>query len=225
MTETVERLEPGVDMLAGLTQEEDARTVRLGDGPITFEEFLTMADPKTWIELVDGMLVEKPTVQYEHEKLEVWIVTVLNGYVKNLGLGEVLGSRSAVRINDFGARLPDIFFVRNEREASIQRMATMVAPDLVLEIVSPSDRRSHLIALEADYRSVGVREILFIDQQRKRIRLLRKRDEAYEATELTDGTWRSETVEGFAVEVAWLLNDPRPDELTTLNALVAAARS
>jgi Uma2 family endonuclease len=224
MVETAERIESISERPGALVEERDEWVVQVGNGPITFEQFLEMADPKRWIELVDGMLMEKPMVQYEHEKLEVWIVTVLNGYVKNLGLGVVLGSRSAVRINAFGARLPDIFFVRKDREGSIERLATMTAPDLVIEIVSPNDRRSHLVALEADYRSLGVQEILFIDQQRKNIRLLRKRGDDYDVAYLADGEWQSETVAGFAVDVAWLLNDPRPDEATTLFALVAAAR-
>lgn len=219
MVGTLERRDPD-----GLVEERDDSVVRIAEGPITFEEFLEVADPKTWVELIDGRLMEKPMVQYEHEKLEMWIVTVLNGYVRDLGLGVVLGSRSAVRINQFGARLPDIFFVSRERESHIERLATMTAPNLVIEIVPPGDRRGHLVALEADYRSLGVDEILFIDQQRKGIRLLRKRGAEYEVTLLTGGEWRSETVEGFAVDVDWLLNEPRPSEATTLFALLAAAR-
>lgn len=224
MVETLERMEPVALEPDGLIEERDDSVVRIAEGPITFEEFLEMASPNTWIELVNGSLVEKPMVQYEHEKLEVWIVTVLNGYVRDLDLGVVLGSRSAVRINKFGARLPDVFFVSKARESHIERLATVVAPDLVIEIVSPSDRRSHLIALEADYRSLGVDEILFIDQQRNSIRLLRKRGAEYEVSLLTEGEWRSETVEGFAVDVAWLLKDPHPNEATTLFALLNAAR-
>jgi Uma2 family endonuclease len=224
MVETPERVESITGEPDGLVEERDERVVRHANGPITFEQFLTMSDPKKWVELVDGMLVEKPMVRYEHEKLEVWIVTVLNGYVKNLGLGVVLGSRSAVRINAFGARLPDVFFVPKEREGSIERLATTAAPDLIIEIVSPDDHRSHLIALEADYRSLGVCEILFTDPQNKNIRLLRKRGTDYDVTILNDGEWRSETVAGFGVDVAWLLDDPRPDEATTLFALLESAR-
>lgn len=199
--------------------ERSVKWVR--SGPITFLEFLDMFGPKDYVELIDGVVVEKPMVQLDHEKLLIWLLHVLGLYVEEKKLGIVLASRSAVQINEYGGRLPDLFFVRSDRLDTVQQKATFGAPDLVIEIISPSDRRAGLIALEADYRSIGVAEIVFIDQRRKRIRISRRHNEIYKEEELRSGILRLETVEGFWVDSGWLFTEPRPDALRTLNTLLA----
>jgi Uma2 family endonuclease len=225
MIETPERIEPITNNLTGLTTESEQRVVRYADRPITFEAYLDIPDGGRLFELVHGVLMEKSMVQLEHEKLFSWIYRLLGDYVESRELGIVLGSRSAVRINDFGARLPEVFFVHRDRLGAVEDSSTVAAPDLVIELVSPSDRPSHLIALESDYRSLGVTEILFVDQRKQRVRRLLRNDDDYAEFDLTDGEWRSEVVDGFAVKVAWLLHEPRPEVRRTLDVLLAAART
>src|SRR5262249_43433009 len=142
--------------------------------PLTFREFLDLYGPKDFVELIDGVVVEKPMVQLDHERLEIWLVTVLHLFVKAADLGMILHSRVAVEIDQFRGRLPDLFFVRKENMEIVQQKAVFGPPDLVIEIVSPNDRRSDLVALETDYRRIGVAEIVFIyPHGRRRVRLLR----------------------------------------------------
>src|SRR5436853_3145616 len=93
--------------------------------PITFEEFLEVFGPKDFVELVDGVAVEKTKVQLEHEKLWGWLFRVLGWYVQNRDLGVALGSRTAVRINEFRGRLPDLLFVSRARAAIVQEKAVV----------------------------------------------------------------------------------------------------
>ena len=152
-------------LLAERTPVREETVKWVWNRPVTFDEFLDQFGPKDYVELVDGMAVEKARVQLEHEKLYGWLYIVLGLTTKARGLGMVLGSRTAVRINEFRGRLPDLFFVSQQRMAIVQEKATYGAPDLVIEIVSPNDRPSDLIALETDYRSIGVREIVFKNPQ------------------------------------------------------------
>lgn len=185
------------------TQAVEGRVVRFSGRPITFEAFLELSG-STDLELVDGVIVEQMAAQLDHAKLFAWLFWILHGYVKQKGLGIVLGSRTAVEIGTFGGRLPDILFVRQERMDIVRPKAVYGAPDLVIEIVSPNDRPSDIIALEVDYRSIEVGEIWFIDQLKRRVRALRKQAEGYAEIELTAGTLRSEAVTGFALQVEWL---------------------
>jgi Uma2 family endonuclease len=183
--------------------------------PLTFDEFLDTFGPKDFVELVDGVVVEKTMVQLDHERLQRWLYVLLSLYAERSGKGEVLGSRSAVKISEFRGRLPDLFFVRRENQTIVQQKATFGPPDLTLEIVSPSDKPSGMIALEVDYTAIGVAEIVFIDQRKQRVRVLRKREKDYEEQILTEGTLRLETL-GVSLELAWLFDEPRPDELELL---------
>jgi Uma2 family endonuclease len=174
------------------------------------------------VELIDGVVVQRMAAQLEHERLQVWLLWLLNGYVHAKGLGMVLGSRTAVQITEYRGRLPDILFVRADRQDIVQEKGIYGAPDLVVEILSPHDRPADIIALEADYRSIGVSEIWLMDQKRKRVRTLRKRERGYKEEVLTRGVLRSEVVRGFWLQVKWLFAKPLPLELNILQELLSS---
>ena len=202
------------------TEAVEGRVVRYGERPISFTAFLDLAEGDA-LELVDGVLVETKVVQLTHEKLFAWLSRVLGLYVSERSLGIVLGSRTAVEISRYGGRLPDIVFVRHERLEIVREKAIYGPPDLVIELVSPSDRPSDLIALETDYRSLGVAEIVFIDQQKRRVRILRQREQDYVEAVQETGEFRPETVEGFDLQMEWIFNEPRPSELGIVTALLS----
>ncbi len=202
------------------TQTVEGRVVRFSERPITFEEFLSLSGDSE-MELVDGVMVEQMAAQLDHEKLVVWLLGILAGYVRHKGLGIVLGSRTAVEIGAFGGRLPDILFVRQERMDIVRQKAIYGAPDLVIEIVSPNDRPSDIISLETDYRSIEAPEIWFIDPPKRRVLTLRKRPDGYAQEELTTGLLRPEAIPGLELNVEWMFTDPRPDEFTILTRLLA----
>jgi Uma2 family endonuclease len=193
--------------------------------PVTFLGFLELVGPDDDVELIDGVVVEKMAVQLEHQKLFAWLMRLMGDYVEARDLGIVLGSRTLTEISEFRGRLPDLLFVRKDRMEIVQQKAIFGAPDLIVELVSPNDRPSDIISLETDYRTIGVTEIWIIDQQKQRVRILRKHEVGYDEAWLTAGTLSSETVPGFQVELEWLLQEPRPAVLPTLERLLNAAGS
>jgi len=119
-------------------------------------------------------------------------------------------------------RLPDLFFVRREREHLITSKATLGPPDLVMELVSPNNRRADINATEADYRNLGVGEIVYIDQPRRRVRVLRKTDTGYEEQTLSSGQpLMLHSLGGLTLQWDWLFVEPRPDEMDTVLSLLA----
>ena len=138
----------------------------------------------------------------------------------------MLGSRTAVKIDQYNGRLPDILFVRADNTAIVHKDAIYGAPDVVIEIVSPNDSRSDLISLEADYRAVGVSEIVFVDPQRKLVTLLeRSETDAYTATTLTTGRLELRSIPGFWVEVEWIFAEIQPDEFEVTSRLIQESES
>jgi Uma2 family endonuclease len=208
-----------IDLIVDVEAAVESRRIRFAERPITFAQFLELTSKNDDVELIDGVLVEKIATRLEHEKLFMWLARVIGDYVEARNLGIVLGSRTAVEINEFGGRLPDILFVRQERLAIVQDKAIYGAPDLVIELVSPGDRPSDVRGLETDYRSLGVPEIVFVDRQKQRVRVLRKRAVGYEEETLTAGALSFETIEGLGLQIDWLMEEPRPvvrDLLTLL---------
>ena len=212
-------------MTQTLTREsiEETRTRFFLPRLLTFDDWLKIGTPKDAFELVDGTLIEKPMVQLEHEKLNLWLLHLLDLYVQERRLGTVLGTRSPVRISEFRGRMPDLFFVRVGRETAIGAKATTEAPDLVIELVSPNDFRSDIAATEADYRSIGVPEIVYIDQPRRRVRVLRRGVGGYTEETLTNEPLVLHTLGGLELPWNWLFADPRPSVWATLKQLLDGA--
>jgi Uma2 family endonuclease len=115
--------------------------------------------------------------------------------------------------------------VRADNTHIIQNDAIYGTPDLIIEIVSEHDRPVNLMPLEADYRDIGVPEILFIDPLKQRVRYLAKTETDFDEMFLTTGTLQLASVPGFHIEVEWLFLQEKPDELTLVNQLVAKAEN
>ena len=199
-------------------QNVEARIVHIGEQAIPFERFLDMAEGR-FVELVRGVIVEKPMIQLDHELCSRWLYQVVGPYTKRLGLGEMLSSRIMVKTDDFDGRMPDLLFVRQERLHIVQQKAVRGAPDLVIEIASPSDRPSHLRELEAEYFGLGVPELIFIDLRKQQIEILRRHETGYTKTAITEGPVTFAALPDLTLQAAWILREPRPDVFDTLTAL------
>jgi Uma2 family endonuclease len=202
------------------TREERTLFLPLTLRPMTFEEFVRLFGEDDDVELVDGMVVQRVAAKDIHEDLFRWLFVLLNDYAEIKGLGIVRGSRTAVKITEHRGRLPDIVFVRKENAHIVQEDGIFGTPDLVVEIWSPGDRLSDMLAKEADYKSIGVLEIWFVDQQRRQVRVLRKGREGYEERVMKRGVLKSEVVEGFWVNVEWLFKRPLPNVIDALQKIL-----
>lgn len=200
-------------------REETVKWV--GARPLTFAKFLEQFGPKDDVELIDGAVVERNMVQLDHEKLVDWLRFVIGLYVRARRLGILLGSRTAVEINRFRGRLPALLFVCQERAEIVQQKAVYGPPDLILAVISPGGRPSDVLALETDYRAIGVPEIVFIDQRKRAVRILHRQEDDYAEEVLTAGSLALESLGGIRLQLEWLFVEPRPDERATADALVA----
>lgn len=196
----------------------EGSVLHIAERPIPFDRFLEMAEGR-WLELVDGMVVEKPMIQLDHERCTRWLYQVMGLYVQKRQLGEMLSSRIMVRTAGFGGRMPDLLFVKQENSAIVQQKAVYGAPDLIVEVVSPHDRPSALQKLETDYHQLGVPELVFVHLKKQELRHLLRTDDGYTQTVLTSGPLTFVALPDLTLAVEWILREPRPDVVDTLAAL------
>lgn len=197
----------------------EERILHVGARPIPFGRFLEIASGR-FVDLVNGIVLERPMIQLDHERCSRWIYQVVGTFVQKRGVGEMLGSRIMVKIDGFGGRMPDLLFVQSAHLEIIQQKAVYGAPDLVIEIVSPNDRPSDLRALETDYFGLGVLELVFIELAKQEIRQLHRQEESYSETVITSGAIAFASIPGMELKSEWILKEPRPDVFDTLSALL-----
>ena len=131
---------------------------------LTAEDFLTMPEvPGKRFELVDGELVEMPGTGLLHNALLGHVFVLLRSYVRahDLGMVGVDGLGIVLRRDPDIVRVPDVSFVARDRlpKGALSESFLPFAPDLAVEIVSPSDRAAEVHAKVREYLDAGSRVV------------------------------------------------------------------
>jgi Uma2 family endonuclease len=155
-------------------------------------------------ELFDGVLVVTPSPIPAHQIVEDNATFELNSVVRPNGLGRVFSAPIDVVFGPKLVAVPDVVFVRRDRLHIVGPTSIEGAPDLIVEILSPSTRRRDLREKRALYERFGVREYWLLDPKARSATVLVLRDARYEPLLLAAGRIRSVVVPGLDVEVAAL---------------------
>jgi Uma2 family endonuclease len=94
--------------------------------------------PETRAEVVDNELYMSPAPGAEHQRLLKKIFQLLDGYVEAKRVGEVNIAPFDVILDEDNVVQPDLFFVATEKRGAIADRGLLGAPDLIVEILSPS---------------------------------------------------------------------------------------
>ncbi len=120
-------------------------------------------------ELIDGEIVEKenpdmPGPKIRHQALSTRLVIGLGRHIVENGLGLLLHAPADVYFDAENAFQPDILFVAEARvEALVREDGVYGAPDLVIEILSPSTGYYDLKSKFQVYEKYGVQEYFIVD--------------------------------------------------------------
>lgn len=137
---------------------------------ITDEELLQLPRDGNKYEVVDGELVVSPGAGYRHEWIVGELVTRLRSFAKARELGEVLPSNLLYVLPSGNRRGPDVSFIARARAAELpsDTVFPRMAPDLAVEILSPSDSPRRVQDKIGEYLEAGVRLVWIIDAENRR---------------------------------------------------------
>jgi Uma2 family endonuclease len=155
---------------------------------LTFEEYTKLPPIYGRYDIVDGELIMAPSPFPSHQWYQENIVEHVRPFVRKRKLGVVLSAPCdvVVRVRPLRTRQPDVLYVSKERSGwtsvedfkDVERLH--VAPELVVEILSDSDRRRVLKAKLADYHRIGVLEAWLVDTESEIVTVLRLRPDGDE---------------------------------------------
>ncbi len=138
----------------------------------TIDDLAAIEEPGRY-DLIRGELLKMPPAGGDHSEIGVNLIYLLWGHVRHEGIGRVYGPDAGfVLARDPDILLsPDAAFVRSERlPPSGSRQGFLpIAPDLVIEIVSPSDRSSTVDAKVVEYLRAGTRLVLVVQPELRSI--------------------------------------------------------
>lgn len=91
------------------------------------------------LELIDGVIVEMAPSSQKNTVVAARFIYFLNAHVIPRDLGYVTGADGGYRISEHNSFQPDVGFISKERHPTLEGVEFPVAPDLAVEVISPSE--------------------------------------------------------------------------------------
>lgn len=135
---------------------------------ITAEEFGRMPDPLDGSkeELVKGVIVKMPPPKARHGRVQLKIGRLLGNLADERRLGWVVTESGTILDRDPDTvRGPDVAFYSIARQPEFPTDYFEIPPDLVVEVLSPDDRRGAVRAKVREYVAAGVRLVWVVDPE------------------------------------------------------------
>jgi Uma2 family endonuclease len=172
---------------------------------LTADDLLAMPEDGNRYELLRGELVSTPMSSYESSDIAMGIGSLLRAFAHPRKLGRVAGADGAFILarNPQTVRIPDASFVRMDRlpPPEQRRRFLELAPDLAVEVVSPSDSANDVQEKVREYLDYGVQLIWVVHPLQRTVTVYRPDRSArvlYEEDSLDGG----DVLPGFEALVA-----------------------
>jgi len=150
---------------------------------LTYEDYVLMPDDGQRHELIDGELFVVPAPNHPHQRTVVRLAHLLASWLDAHRGGEVIVAPFDVILSPTDVVQPDLLFVSDRNAQRIERRGVVGAPDLVVEILSNSNRRRDEVTKRALYERFGVPEYWLIDPDERTVTVLRLSDGRYSVVE------------------------------------------
>jgi Uma2 family endonuclease len=142
-----------------------------------------------------------------HGRVAMDLGIALGMYAKQAGAGKVYAAETGFKLaqDPDTVRAPDVAFVARDRlpPADLTAYAPL-APDLVVEVVSPSDRPGEVLAKVADWLNAGTRLVWVVDPLRRQARVYRQ-DGSVTLLNATDALEGEDVLPGFSCQLESIL--------------------
>ena len=168
---------------------------------LTYADYLALPGDERY-ELLDGELVLVASPNEPHQRASKRLTRQLLA-VEDSGLGQIYIAPFDVLLSDTEVVQPDLMFISQEREDIITHANVQGAPDLVVEILSPSTANRDWTRKREMYARHGVKELWIVDPEARIVWVMLLRGDDFELTGVygEGQSFSSTTLEGFTIDL------------------------
>jgi len=173
----------------------------LAEKLITAEEFLEIAaQQENMLELAEGAIIEMPPSSLLNSFIAMRIGHLLSSFVNQYNLGYVFGADGGYTLSPHNVRVPDVSFVSKQRFPTLPDKIEG-APDLAIEVVSPSESARSVMNKAELYLQAGARLVWLVYPEEQVIDVIRPAEAGMLVQKFTlDGTLDGgEVLPGFSL--------------------------
>jgi Uma2 family endonuclease len=177
--------------------------------PLTIEDLDAFPDDGMRREIVTGELIVTAAPSPVHQQLVALIIRLIGNHVDDRQLGLVFPAPVDVRLSPNDVVEPDIVFVSEARLEIVTAKFIDGAPELVVEVLSPSTQQMDLVRKRALYSRSGINEYWIVDPDRRLLHLHRLESGLFVPVTTEDGVLRSTVLPDLEIDVPQIFSKIR----------------
>jgi Uma2 family endonuclease len=188
---------------------------------LSAEDYIASPQSAHKSDLIEGVFVMASPASFDHASVQQFLITTLSNYVSARKSGVILGENAAYRLNDDNVYQPDVSFLSNARLYLAGEVYVQGAPDLAVEIISPSSRRYDAFEKRINYARAGVREYWLVDPIERSVAIYTLEGDQFVRAPQPDNQLHSHVLAGYWLQLDWIFppaGSPRPGELDVARA-------
>jgi Uma2 family endonuclease len=155
---------------------------------LTYEDFCCLPNDGKRYEIIDGELFVTPSPFRPHQRAVTRLTRHLSTVVEENDLGEVFVAPFDVVFSRFDVVEPDLLYVSKDRLSVLTEKNVQGAPDLVVEVLSPSTAQTDRTTKLKLYARYGVQEYWIIDPYGPSAEIYRRQEIGFEPVKTPEAT-------------------------------------
>lgn len=145
----------------------------------TYEDYAKLPEGAPY-QLIGGQLVMSPSPTPYHQRISKKLGMMLLEFVEEKNkIGEVLFAPLDVYFEETETYQPDVIYIPNGRIDIVKEKKIEGAPDLLVEILSPSTAYYDLKKKKAVYEKHGVKEYWIVDPEEKTVEVFENQNRKF----------------------------------------------
>lgn len=154
-------------------------TITIQQPPRTIREVFDSLPEGTLAQIIENQLVMSPSPSDAHQEILNFINVSIFLHVEKHSLGKVRIAPYGVYLDEGNVFEPDLTFISNENLHKIRKNGLHGAPDLVIEVLSPSNAKYDKNQKKKVYEQHGVKEYWIVDPETKEVQGFFLKDGAF----------------------------------------------
>jgi Uma2 family endonuclease len=138
---------------------------------LTYEDYVLLPNDRNRYEILEGELTVTPASSTKHQTASVNLLVLLSQYIKELDLGKLFHAPIDLILEASSVLQPDLLFVTKARQHIMTERAIEGAPDLVIEILSPTTSRTDRVTKAQIYAHHSVPAYWIVDLEQEAIEI------------------------------------------------------
>jgi Uma2 family endonuclease len=144
---------------------------------MTYEDLLLLPEDGLRHEIIDGEHYVNASPVTKHQRVSMRLIVEISYYLREHPVGELFHAPLDIVFSRYDVVEPDLLYISNERREIITTKNIQGSPDLLVEILSESNRKYDEVTKRALYERTEVGEYWIVDPRRDAIQIFRRNAE------------------------------------------------